>query len=93
MVNTVSGGNSTSSSSGDSDGASVSTRSSLDDQGILADHPAFHPPMRATDLDGIGSGLSISRAASTFVTSVQKQAPEGLAVDKQGRILVNGPNF
>ncbi len=44
-------------------------------------------------MGGIGSGLSISRAASAFVTSVQKQAPDGLAVDKQGKILVNGPNY
>ena len=50
--------------------------------------------MRATDLGGVGSGLSISRATSAFVTSVQKQAPGGLTMDKQGnKILVNGPDY
>ena len=107
MVNTVQHGqNSSSSSSGDSsDGASVSTRSSqregdqYDDRlewrdpAILAEPPSFHQPMRATDLGGMGSGLSTSRAASAFVTYVQKQAPEGLTVDQERKILVNGPDY
>ena len=49
--------------------------------------------MRATDLGGMGSGLSTSRAASAFVTYVQKQAPEGLTVDQERKILVNGPDY
>ena len=104
MVSTLQyGRNSSSSSSGDSsDGASVSTRSSQRegdhydwvDPGLLADPHSFHYPMRATDLGGVGSGLSISRATSAFVTSVQKQAPDGLTMDKQGnKILVNGPDY
>ena len=107
MVNTVQHGrNSSSSSSGDSsDGASVSTRSSqregdqYDDRyewrdpGILAEPHSFHQRMRATDLGGMGSGLSTSRAASAFVTYVQKQAPEGLTVDQERKILVNGPDY
>ena len=43
-------------------------------------------------LDGLGSGYRSSGAPSTFVSALQKQAPT-MAVDKQGRILVNGPNF
>jgi len=97
MVRTVHSGRNSSSSSS-SDGVSVETRSSQGEEERYdwvdpGPHP-FHPPMRATDLGGSGSGLSVSRAASAFLTYVQRQAPDGLEMDKvKKKIDVNGPEY
>ena len=86
--------------SNESDGWSVSTRSSrrswapaLDEDGIPDGHHAPPPSLRSQDLDlSWGGTHSRTRGMTVLVAAVQKQAPS-LPVDKHGRLLLTGASF
>ena len=86
--------------SNESDGWSVSTRSSrrswapaLDEDGIPDGHHAPPPSLRSQDLDlSWGGTHSRTRVLTGLVAAVQKQAPS-LPVDKHGRLLLPGASF
>ena len=89
-------GNKSSSGSDESQGGSVSTRSSraswapaLDSEGRPDGCQAPPPSLRSADLD---LSQSETRGTTTLLAAIQKQAPV-LPVDKNGRIQLHGSSF